>query len=81
MSKNRKRLLLTAKILYEETDTDNAITVPELMECLEAYGIKPDRKPVYLDIKAISETLFPVKHIPGKGYYAVKKGDHHADGK
>lgn len=79
MSKRRKRILLTAKILYEETDMYNAITVPELMECLETYGIKPDRKVVYRDIDAIGQTLFPVYHIPNHGYYAVKKGEEHAD--
>ena len=79
MSKNRNRILLTAKILYEETDMDNAITVPELVECLETYRIKPDRKSLYMDLEDINETLFPVRYIPNHGYYAVKKGEEHAD--
>lgn len=77
--KSRRRILFVAKILYQETDEDNPISFAEIMECLETYGIKPDRKVVYRDIDAIGQTLFPVYHIPNHGYYAVKKGEEHAD--
>lgn len=77
--RSRKRLLLVAKILYKETDEDNAITFSELMECLDSYGCKADRKTLYRDIEAIRETLFPVRYVVRKGYYAEKKG-HGMDG-
>lgn len=81
MLKNRKRLLLIAKILYEETDERNPISFAEMMDRLDLYGCKADRKPVYNDIKAVGETLFPVRYIPRKGYYAEREGYRHADRK
>ena len=78
--KSRRRILLVAKILYQETDEDNPISFAEITECLELYGCKPDRKVLYKDIKVICETLFPVRHVTNKGYYA-EKGDQHADRK
>lgn len=79
MLKNRKRLLLIAKILYQETDEKNVISLPELRECLEVSGCKADKKSIYKDIKAIRETLFPVIYVSNRGYYAVKKGAQNAD--
>lgn len=79
MLKTRKRLLLIAKILYQETDKKNLISMSELMECLEVSGCKADKKSIYKDIAAIRETLFPVIYVSNRGYYAVKKGEEYAD--
>lgn len=79
MLKNRKRLLLIAKILYQETEEKNLISMSELMECLEVSGCKADKKSIYKDIAAIRKTLFPVMYVRNRGYYAVKKGEEHAD--
>lgn len=77
--KSRRRILFVAKILYQETDEKNLISMSELMECLEVSGCKADKKSIYKDIAAIRETLFPVIYVSNCGYYAVKKGEQHAD--
>ena len=75
----QERILLLAKILYNETDKDNPVTLTELLDVLDtAYGRGAKRTTLQADIKAISETLFPIEYYymqdHGFGYYR-KDGD------
>ncbi len=55
-SENQKlKLLYILKILYKYTDETHSITTQELIEKLEAYGIKAERKSIYADFAALDD--------------------------
>ena len=43
------------KILFEQTDENHSITMPQIIEELEKHGIKAARKALYYDIEALRE--------------------------
>ena len=43
------KMLYLAKIFMEETDDLHALTMPEIIRKLEAYGVNADRKTLYQD--------------------------------
>ena len=43
-SNQKLKILYLAKILNENTNDDNGITMPQIIEKLEGYGISADRK-------------------------------------
>ena len=47
------KLLYLMKILLERTDEDHTITLPEMLEALEGYGVAAERKSVYGDLEAL----------------------------
>lgn len=53
-SANQKlKLLCLCRILWERTDEDHPLTVPELIQALEAWDIKAERKSIYDDMEAL----------------------------
>ena len=49
-SENQKlKLFYLRELLLKKTDAGHSITVPELIEALNAAGIKAERKSVYTD--------------------------------
>ena len=64
-AKQRLKILYLYKILVEQTDEDHAITMPEIIRQLEAYGISAGRKALYEDIEALRE--FGLDIISGRG--------------
>lgn len=75
----RERILLLAKVLYTETDQNNPLTLTELLDILDTkYGRGAKRSTLQADIKAISETLFPIEYYymkdQGFGYYRKDAG-------
>ncbi|MBR6019838.1 MAG: HAD-IA family hydrolase [Lachnospiraceae bacterium] len=55
-SDNQKlKLCYIMKILSECTSRDDGITMPELIDRLDEYGIAAERKSIYRDINAINE--------------------------
>lgn len=62
MAQDRKpRILYVAKILFEETDPEHGITMPQLLQRLEDHGITAERKALYRDIKGLREAGFDVQ--------------------
>lgn len=54
--KNQKlKLLYLAKIMQEETDEQHRLTMPQLIERLDAYGIEAQRKSIYDDLDALND--------------------------
>ncbi len=49
------RLLTLMSLLLEQTDEEHPLTVPELLERLEARGLSAERKAVYDDIEAMRD--------------------------
>lgn len=54
-SKAKIKVLYLLKILQEETDAEHGLTMPQIIERLDQYGIHAERKSVYADIKALRE--------------------------
>ena len=52
-SNQKLKILYLAKILNENTNDDNGITMPQIIEKLESYGISADRKTIYMDIEEL----------------------------
>lgn len=53
-SPNQKlKLLYIVKLLQEKTNEDHGITTGQLIEELEKYGIKAERKSIYTDMEAL----------------------------
>ncbi len=44
------KMLYLLKILYEETDDSNFLTMQEIIQKLEEYGVMADRKTLYVDL-------------------------------
>ena len=38
------------KMMQEKTDDDHALTMPQIMEELEKYGVTAERKSIYADL-------------------------------
>ena len=59
MSKTRKgdnqklKMLYLVKIFSEETDDSHALTMPQIIEKLAAYGVNADRKTLYRDFEEL----------------------------
>ncbi len=54
-SKQKLKLLYLAKIMQEETDDEHSLTMPEIIERLNAYGVDANRKSVYDDIEELND--------------------------
>lgn len=55
-SSNQKlKVLYLYKILAENTDENNPITMPEIISSLDRYGISAERKSVYSDIELLTD--------------------------
>lgn len=48
--KSKLKLLYLKKILEEETDAEHGLTMPQIIERLEQYGIPAERKGIYRDL-------------------------------
>lgn len=56
------KLFYLGKILYEETDENHGLTMPQIIDRLDSFGISAERKSIYSDFEAL-ETLFGVEII------------------
>ena len=52
-SNQKLKLLYLAKIFSEKTDDEHGITMPEIIDELNKYGVKADRKTIYHDIEEL----------------------------
>ena len=52
-SRQKAKLLYLQKILFELTDENHGITINEMINELEKYGIKSERKSLYDDLKIL----------------------------
>lgn len=58
------KLLHLMRMLEEETDLEKGLTMPQIIERLEAKGVRAERKSVYRDIAVLRETGFDVRMLP-----------------
>ena len=70
--RKKTKLLYLAKLFMEQTDEDHALTLSEINERLDGYGIKPvDRKTLYGDFEELRAFGLDIigETRNGKGYY------------
>lgn len=76
-SANQKlKLLYIVKLLQERTNEDQGITTAQLIEELERYGIKAERKSIYTDMEALQNFGYDIvssKAREGGGYRLVSR--------
>lgn len=67
-SANQKlKLLCLCKILWERTDEEHPLTVPELIQALEAWDIRAERKSIYDDMEQLRQLGLDVQTRRGVG--------------
>ncbi len=67
---NKFKLYRLAQIMMEKTDEEHYITMPEIMESLNAYGVTADRKTIYNDLKDLEDLGIEVEGEPvGNRYH------------
>ena len=74
--KQKQKLLYMAQLLYERTDEDHPVTTQEVIDYLEADGIRSERKTVYTDMEELEDfglDIIRVKERPGGYYLASRK--------
>lgn len=76
-SPNQKlKLLYIVKLLQEKTNEEKGITTVQLIEELERYGIKAERKSIYTDIEALQNFGYDIVSSKAKekgGYRLVSR--------
>ena len=74
-SNQRLKILYLYKILLEYTDDEHSLTMPQLIENLEQYGIAAARKALYEDIEALKAFGADIIYEKGKagGYKIVSR--------
>lgn len=64
------KLYYLARIMLEKTDDEHMITMPEIREALETYGVTADRKSLYEDMEALRILgIDVVGEKAGRNYY------------
>lgn len=61
----RTRLLLVCRLLHEQTDSKNALSLSSLFRQLEKEGLTAERKSVYRDMAALKKAGLDVQFRPG----------------
>lgn len=61
VSEKKLKLLYVAQILLEQTDDQHAVTLPQMMEQLEARGVRAERKSLYDDLETLRHFGFPIE--------------------
>ncbi len=62
----KRKLLALLQILIRQTDEDHPLSVPRLVELLQAQGIEAERKSIYDDIEALNA-------MPGQPFEIVQQ--------
>lgn len=79
MSNNPKaklKLLYVMRILQEETDAEHGLSLREIIERLEVYGIQAERKSLYRDIETLREFGIDIQtYQRSPVQYAIAKRD------
>ena len=76
VNKQKLKLLFLAQILKAETDPERGLTMPQIIERLEAEGISAERKSIYRDIDALRAVGIDVQTLPTRPVqYAIVRND------
>jgi predicted DNA-binding transcriptional regulator YafY len=75
-SPNQKmKLLYLMKILLERTDSENPMTIADIVTALAAYDIKAERKSIYTDMELLRQYGMEIEMLRAKtvGYYIADR--------
>ena len=69
------KILLLLRILERYSDEEHLISVPRILELLEAQGVPAERKSVYSDIQTLQELGYDIVQQRGRsgGYYLASR--------
>lgn len=59
----KEKIVRLLQIFFEETDQDHGLTMPQLIERLEDYGICAERKGLYDDIEVLNNCGFEIEKL------------------
>lgn len=79
MANNKKakiKVLYLLKILQEETNAEHGLTMSQIIERLDAYGIPAERKSIYSDLDILREFDIDIKTYQRNPVeYAIERRD------
>lgn len=74
--KQKLKLIRLMRILEEETDREQGLTMPQIIERLEAEGIPAERKSIYRDLDVLRESGLVIEMLPTRPVeYALVRND------
>lgn len=73
-SKQRLKLLYLLRTLYEESDEESGLTMPQLIDRLAERGISAERKAVYRDLEALRAYGFDIVTLPRRPVQYALRG-------
>ncbi len=68
LSNQKLKLMYLLKILFEKTDTEHSLTVPDLINELKKYDINAERKSIYNDIDSLKSYGIDIRCKKSKTY-------------
>ena len=75
-SKAKLKVLYLWKILQEETDAEHGLSMTQILERLDSYGISAERKSIYDDIKTLRDFDIDIKTYQRNPVeYAIERRD------
>lgn len=76
MGNQKLKLLTLLRILEQSTDSEQGLSMPQIIERLEEEGIPAERKSIYRDINVLREAGFNVVKLPKRPVeYALLRSD------
>lgn len=60
----KQKLLCLMHMLQEETDQSQGLSMPQIVDRLEAEGIRAERKALYRDLEALRNAGFDIQKLP-----------------
>ena len=76
LSKQKLKTVYLLRLLEVRTDGERGLTMPQIIECLEAEGITAERKSIYRDIGALQAYGYNIVKLPTRPVqYGLMRGD------
>ena len=76
MGNQKLKLLTLLRILERETDAEKGLSMPQIIERLEAEGIPAERKSIYRDLNVLRDTGIKIIKLPKRPVeYALVRTD------
>ena len=66
VNRQKLKLLYLMRMLEEETDAEQGLTMAQILERLEAQGITAERKGIYRDIEAHARVRLGRARLPAR---------------
>lgn len=72
---SKERLLALLKIMFENTDDEQGLTLEQILEELEAAGVSAERKALYRDFEALNNAGIEIQrqHVKPVRYFLAKR--------